>query len=401
MAISEAGTSMSDVLISLLVLTSLTLLIGSEFRDGHTTRTIFHLGVAGAILGAATSLKLTAAAFYIAFTCAVGVGRTTWRNRLAAVVAAGLGGVVGFFAVGGFWYVRMWRMFGNPFFPYYNAVFRSPDFESATSIFDQRFLPNSFLEALSYPFRWATSQQLTSELRFRDIRFAVIIILGFIALSARLFFVGRPSKAMRTAPGGGARLLTFCVIAFGLWMHVWSIQRYLVPLELLTGTAIVVLLLWCGLSRIVDGWAITATTGMIAIACVMTVKVPDWGHMAWTKNWYVVDTPAVGDRQSVYFLDLGPYAYVVPELGTRASAIGSLDGENQSTDDTIFLRHIRSLVDDMNNGVFFGISAGPLSEGFKQTIGRYGLAPDGECTTKPGRPMSLTWCTLVRTKPSQ
>ena len=239
MAISEVGTTFSDLLTSILVLGGLALLMRAEFQPGRAVSTSMWIVLAGALVGAAVSLKLTNAAFAIGLFAAAMVGWRSWSERLTAIAATCAGGCLGFALCGGFWYLRMWRTFGNPFFPYYNAIFRSPDYPSTASVFDGRYLPHSLLEALSYPFRWAIGGQATAELSSRDIRFAVLIVAGLVAFSARL--ARGPDASVQWTPAG-RRLVIFFLVAFCVWMYEWSIQRYIVMLELLLGPVLVLVL---------------------------------------------------------------------------------------------------------------------------------------------------------------
>ena len=128
MAISEIGTTFVDLLTSILVLGGLALLMRAEFPSGRVISTSIWIGLAGALVGAAVSLKLTNASFAIGLFAAATVGWKTWSEHLTAVAANCAVGCLGFALCGGFWYLRMWRLFHNPFFPYFNASFRSPDY---------------------------------------------------------------------------------------------------------------------------------------------------------------------------------------------------------------------------------------------------------------------------------
>ena len=396
MAISEIGTTFADLLTSLLVLGGLALLMRAEFQFGRTMSTSIWISLAGALVGAAVSLKLTNASFAIGLFGAAAVGWRNWSERFTAIVATCAGGCLGFAAFGG-WYLRMWRMFHNPFFPYYNAIFHSPDYPSTTSVFDASHLPHGALEALSYPFLWAFSEQATASLPSRDIRFAILIIAGLVALGVR--FAWGPDASRRWTPPG-QRLAMFFMISFCIWMYEWSIQRYIVVLELLLGPALVVALQWCGLGKLWRGFLLPCIFAIIAVACVVTMRAADWGHLAWAKTWYSVDVPSSVGERPVVFLDGEPLSYLVLELPQASTAIDVIAWEDlPAMGDTQFLRRIRDLLADPHNETLEAVAQGPLSDAFKKSIARYGLSPRGDCTTTTGRPFPLTWCPLIRTSP--
>jgi hypothetical protein len=391
MAISEFGTSMTDIVISLPVLAGLALLMNADFRQGPWA--IVGIVLAGGLLGGATSLKLTGASFAIGLAVAALIGWTSWRHRVLAFLATASGGAIGFAVAGGAWYLTMWRSFGNPVFPYFNTIFRSPDYPAAKPLFDEHFIPHGVLEALSYPFRWTQIQMTTSEASFRDMRFAVLIVLGAIALAMRLM-------RGRASPGGapaGRRLIAFIAVAFAIWLYLWSIQRYLIPLELLAGPAIVVLLQWCGLSQVTRRHALAATAAALAIVCAFTIRSPDWGHLGWRKTWYEVNVPPPEGADPIYFLAGEPLSYVVPSLPSDAAAIGVIPWENlPSWGDTVFLRRIHELLADPRQSPLWAVASGQPSDDFKTAIAAYGLRLAPPCVTTKGRPVPLTWCRLDR-----
>jgi hypothetical protein len=403
MTISEIGTTMSDLLVSLPILAGLALLMRADFGNRNAIRAALSIAVAGALLGASVSLKLTSASFAVAFAAAALVGWESWRSRLIAIVATALGGLVGAAAAGGFWYLRMWRMFHNPVLPFFNTIFKSPDYRTDASVFDDRFVPHGLLDALSYPFRWATTQHISSELDFRDGRFAILIVLGIAATAIRVALPGQAKGVSARLAPAGRRLITFCVVALCVWMYVWSIQRYIATLELLTGPAVLVLLQWIGLSRPRGGWALAAAAGGLAAVCVTTVRPTDWGHIAWGRTWFTVDIPPAKNGHPVYFLDGAPLSYIVPELQPGASVVEIIAWEDmRPTRDTVFTRRIKALLADPDNDVIRVIAAEPVSDSFRQTIAAYGLqVDDAGCQTTPGRPAPIIWCPINRVVPSQ
>jgi hypothetical protein len=401
MAMSELGTSMADLLISLPILAGIALLMQAEFRAGRAVWTIATIGLAGAFVGAAVSLKLTGASFALGLAAAALVGWTSWRPRIIALLATGLGGAIGFAACGGYWYLLMWRTFRNPVFPYYNTIFRSPDYQTAYPLFDAHYIPHSILEALRLPFFWVRTQTSTTEAPFRDIRFTLLIILGIAALAVRGALRRRASAPTLRPQPSGLRLITFMVVAFAFWMYEWSIQRYLVPLELLMGPAIVVVLQWTGFFDVVRGRALMAAGALGALVCVATVRSPDWGHIGWRQSWYEVHPPETSGEHPVYFLVQGPLSFTVPSLKPGATAVGVVNWEDMpGWGDTVFMRRIQELVTDPRNGPFWAVTADPIPDSFISRMQVYGLKLEGECQKTKGRPWPLTWCTLVRTTPA-
>jgi hypothetical protein len=273
-------------------------------------------------------------------------------------------------------------------------VFRSADYPRTASLFDEHFVPHTLLQALSYPFWWVRSQSMTSEITFRDIRFAVLILMALGVLGLRL--AQRRSQAGTTTPAG-RRLTVLFIVAFCLWLYEWSIQRYLVSLELLTGPMALVLLQWSGRFDLARGRSLALASAAVAAMSLLTVRVPDWGHARWPRSWYAVDMPQAAAAASVFILDGEALSYAVPELPPAASVIGIINWENISSwGDTVFARRIHALLNDQPPGAIWAIAGTPaLHESFIATIAGYGLKQVGPCQTRPGRPSALTWCPLA------
>ena len=178
MTLSEIGTSFADLLTAIPVLIGLVFLLPSGVQRWST---VF---IAGAFIGSAVGLKLTNATFAVGAVAMVLCGERPLRFALCF----GLGGAVGVGLCGGAWSFYLWQEFQNPFFPFYNKIFHSPAGPSwnAPRAVPYR-LPEGFVDALSYPFRWVFNGKTTAEAAFRDARFAVIMVLAGVNLCVAAF----------------------------------------------------------------------------------------------------------------------------------------------------------------------------------------------------------------------
>ena len=225
MTLSEVGTSFSDILTALPILAGCVLILSAgESNHGRYV-------LAGLLIGAAVGLKLTNAVYAIGAVAAVlAAGRP-----VMATLCLGIGGAAGALATGGAWSLMLWREFGNPVFPMFNAVFRSPELMAA-NIMDWQFLPRGLLDALAYPFYWLVGDNRSSEYPFRDARFAVATVLIVLGIGRGL--VTRTDIFTRR----DTQFLLFFGVSYAAWLAVFAIQRYAVVLELLCAPLIVLLI---------------------------------------------------------------------------------------------------------------------------------------------------------------
>ncbi len=155
-ALSEAGGTYIDLVTAVPVLGAYALLL----TRGRRLRGLTAGAAAGSLLGAATALKLTNGLFVLGVAGFALAGADSYRERARWLLACGAAAGLAFAAVGGGWYLQVWRHFGNPLFPFYNGIFHSPDAVIdddslvAGTLQDKRFLPRSVLALWRYPLYW-------------------------------------------------------------------------------------------------------------------------------------------------------------------------------------------------------------------------------------------------------
>ncbi len=222
-AVVEIGTTFGDVPVAALVVGGVWQALRGV-REGCWRRGCAWAGIA---CGLAFALKLTAVVFIPALLTAILVcGPGAWA-RLAGGAVFLMAAGVSFAALYGAWGWHLWVQYGDPFYPFLNNVFHSqwadPSFARAV-----KFLPRSAMQALFYPFYWLHGRAgVASETGVRDWHFALAYIaIISICLSRRL-----PDRPVTL-------LLVFVTTGFALWEALFSILRYALPLEVMTGATI-------------------------------------------------------------------------------------------------------------------------------------------------------------------
>ncbi|MYM92044.1 DUF2029 domain-containing protein, partial [Rugamonas sp. FT82W] len=232
---SQLGNSMGDNLTALSVLGALALAL----RHWDTLARVNGRGLAlallaGLVMGAGTGLKLTNATYALALCAALLVLPGGWWRALARAFVFGVGVLSGIALTAGHWFWRMWLEFGNPLYPQFNDIFHAP-LAAPLGIVDTHWLPQGWTEKLLWPVIFALHPERVTEIRMRLLLWPLLYV-GFIVLAvAALRAWRRPRAAAAPAPlSPQARfLLAFFVLAYLGWQALFSIYRYLVPLELL------------------------------------------------------------------------------------------------------------------------------------------------------------------------
>ena len=215
----QLGTSTHEIETAVLTMTAIYMLMRDKKR----------YFVSGLLLGAAAGFKLTAAVYCVSAGLTLILLYNTLDRPLKSIAVFALGGLVGFLAVDGFWMVRLWKLYGNPFFPFWNGVFKSPYYPEINYIDTLHLNGKTWIDHLLAPFLMAYQYKFTLNVPTRDPRMAVAFLVGASAL-----MICRKRRNERVVFGGVLALTSFAV-----WNVVSFNARFLIPVEQLAGILIV------------------------------------------------------------------------------------------------------------------------------------------------------------------
>jgi hypothetical protein len=368
------GVPNGDLQASIPVLAALLLAIyGADCARTDPLLALRWVTLSGLLAGLAVGLKLTMAVYGIALAA------TLFALPRGLLLRAGFrfagAGILGALASGGLHHLTMWQLFGNPTFPFANNLFQSP-YAPPLPFRDARFLPRDWVDWLFYPFEWAYdgTPGLVSEPTFRDIRIATAITLGALAvLTWLLSRRARSPHEARAAPGVRV-LVIFMIVAYLAWLFLFSIYRYLLPLELLSGVAIVLAI---GALAKRDAWPVVA--GAVAALCIATTIPLDWGHAPFNKRYIEVTAPPLGPDTLVVMVGRAPISYVIPFVDPGVRWISVMNNLISPDLDTLLARRGREIIES-HRGPTMALQAGVKDEEFAKVLAQLSLVPSsGDC----------------------
>jgi hypothetical protein len=294
--LSELGNTMGDNMTSLLVLAALYMLLKrwDQLRQWNAAA-VSAANASGFVMGLGTGLKLTNATFAVALCLAffMAPGSLWLRIRLAFVF--GVGTLAGIAVTAGWWFLKMWQTFGNPLFPQFNNIFHSP-LAVPQGVADTAHLPKTMLETLFWPMVFSFDFTRVSELVLHQTIWPIVYLL-FVGVCAYLLYLRMAKKGDGGTPVLAPRarfLLLFFAIAYLVWMKLFSIYRYLVPVELLAPLVVWILLqrvLAPATARRIGGWVLAFTT--LAVFPFVT-----WGHASWASKGFSAELPVFAQPAS-------------------------------------------------------------------------------------------------------
>lgn len=311
------ATTFHDNMVSLGVLGALVVVAGGlpGLLDGPAPRAFGRVALAGLLAGAAMGLKNPTVIYAVGLCLAfLALPARPWR-RLWLAFFFGIGVLGGLALFAGFWMAHLWHDYGNPVFPHMNHVFKSP-FAAISDYVNSSFFPASTVERLFFPFFFTFAPLKVGEVPFLDLRILILFVLVPVAAALALL-----AKAFRLRsepladPAASRFLLTAVAVTYALWVVMFCIYRYLVPLEILAPLAIVMA---AGLLPVARG-AKLAVAGVLLVLAQATMQPADWGRVPWSARWVEAEVPPIEAPEDTMVLMAGYWAisHVIPEFPAR------------------------------------------------------------------------------------
>jgi len=362
MSVSLIGTTMNDWYVAAFVMAALWLVV-RETGSGTSIRSLI---AASALVGAGAGFKLTGLVYCVGLLGGVLALDGTWPLRVRRALASGLAMAVAFALTAGPWMWIMAERYGNPLFPYYNDLFRSP-WADPVSFSATRFGPASPLEWLIFPFAllWKL-EGYVSEPEFRDARPAVLYALLLIWLAWRL--LRRTDARAPSEPGPWRFVGTFFVASFLAWALVYRIFRYLVPLELLSGAFIVYFVAMLAPPRRVVV-ALAATFLLVSVSA----KYPTWWRQKFSDHFLAVAMPPVKANALVVLVAPEPMSYVLPSFPADARFAGLVSNFNDPDRRNRLQETIAAAIRN-HTGTLYSLAVPPNGDVGTDALAKVGLA---------------------------
>ncbi|MGN0014080.1 MAG: hypothetical protein ACI37T_01525 [Candidatus Gastranaerophilaceae bacterium] len=333
--ILENGTTWNDLPICIMFFIVLLIFANYLFTEDSLKRTIW-LTAAGFILGMAVGLKSSAVLFLIGIIMSLIFlsptftgGGTSNHNKnkfeffkfnllktFKVIILFTIAVIVGYFITNGYWMYILYSKFQNPFFPYYNNIFKS-EYAPLLNFMDTRHLPHNIFERIFYPFFFMKFNYVI-EFDHIDYRYPLLYISIFIILTGNIFAALKKNsffskKLNEYVDVKFFNFLTLVLIfSYIQWVKSSGILRYILPIEFLCGIYFAIVLIYI---------AILAKNNRIAkiIAIIMlgvfltTTKNEEWWK---TRNLYVepngkkykfLEIPNLQLPDNAVVLELGGY----------------------------------------------------------------------------------------------
>jgi len=381
MALSEAGTTIVDLITAVPVLLAYLLLLTRDDESAPRHACL----AAGLLLGLAAGLKVTNMVFAIGAPAFLLAGPAHPRRRIASATELVLGGSVGFLVIAGWWHLALWRRFHNPVFPYFNDIFRSPDFPPL-AMRDKNFVTHSPWSMLTYPYYWLVGGSTTtirlspaSETDPKDARFAFALAGALVVLVLAPFRKRRLAVLARPETG----LLLACAIDYPVWLYAFGIHRYMVALEIMCGAVVLVLADW-----LCTGFWRARLLLVLVVLDLARVHVGSWQRLPWRDHWRTIaPTQLALEGTPLIFLTTGPTAFLALSLPDTARYVGLYCGDPNlcGPDDTTLTRQLKADLAADPPYSLYAVIPGSWGTHAEPGLAAYGLRLGAHC-----QPLAVT-----------
>lgn len=260
---------------------------------------------AGIVLGVGIGLKLTAAVFLVGSAAAWMLSALSYRRRFVMIGLFVLGVALGVLLSSGYWMWFLWSNHHNPFYPFWNAVFKSPSFP-AINWGDHRFHPQGWLQQWFFPFYFSWELQ-TLDAPFRDVRYLVLYVV-FVLFALKWVWQFITRSARQTVPTGVKWMFVFFISTYIVWQTYFSILRYVVTLEMLAPLTIYLVLVYLLTNhrlRII----MASLLFFFMTFCMMTAPMV---RMPWYQaDYFHVQMPAhiENTKEAIVLMPISAYAF--------------------------------------------------------------------------------------------
>jgi len=317
--ISLLGTTTNDSKMSLLVMAALYLLLKSILEIER--KQLLYTMLSALVIGLAVGFKLPAACYAVGLFAGLLFSRKWNKRHIFLCVVFGTFVLSGFLLANGYWMVFLYKNFQNPLYPYYNNIFHS----SFAPYISFNILPihstlHSFYQFLLLPFYLAVSRNTqTSEAVLQDMRLAVvffILMIFILKLCVDKYLLKKPFD-FDASNRCWFLVFTYFLVSYGVWLITFSVYRYALPLELVSGLLIVFMVK----TILKPEWRQEAFLTALFFILMGTTCYPDWGRIKFGKFYFEMSVPSLPPN-TIVMMTTHPLAYVIPFFPADTRFIG-------------------------------------------------------------------------------
>ena len=355
--VSELGNTMGDALLAPFVLGGV-FFASKALSEVSPSRSFL---LAGLLLGLASGLKFTFVPYFLAVILSFCLIRP---RKFLEIFPLLVGFVLGFLLSNGYWMWLLYKEYKNPFFPFFNQIFKSP-YILDISIKDDRWLPKGILDYILLPLRfWGLNPSKISELSFRT----PAVPLAFFFC---LFYVFRSLVSKKKSHVPLLFLSCFFFFSFFIWGWYFGYYRYAVILELLSP-----LLVFIAIFKLFrqNKRAQLLASSLFIMAILIFTQIPNWGRLDWSARDYFGVEPSAAfhlEKGLVFMTSYQAFSYIVPYFPESMRFVRLESSMNYLATD-LWWKKVRDII-YQHKGSFYLLCPSGETASAKNTLSAFGF----------------------------
>lgn len=265
-----------------------------------------YLILSGIALGLAFGIKLTAITGVVGLlTAFLMVNFKSIKNHWFRYLLFGASFIAVFVLIDGFWMLKMYHMFHNPIYPNFNHLFKATSDLNFSR--DTQYIPQGWKAWLFLPFcLMIKTANITDFSAIRDWHFAVTMVAIIFYFFNIIFSQTKVAGSVNNKQWK-MLLITF-IISYICWEYLFSIQRYTIFIEYMSGTIVVYIVLMFTSQKFMRNILLI----VVAILMTCTIKSANIGYAPLSAN--IKTLPNLQISNALVILDNGT-SYLAPMLG--------------------------------------------------------------------------------------
>ena len=224
---TQIGSSTNEVMVAAIDMWSIYFIL--RMVKYPELQTWYKWLLCGVLMGLALGLKQNS----ITVCCATGITLLCCfpyiKGTFKSIIIFALGGLIGYLIVNGWFMYQYWHLYGNPFFPFLNSIFKSP-YMYLFNYNDQACLPDWSAQTFKY-YLWKSTQPRNRCENFYsgDYRVNIYNTFAFITL-LWVVLTGKIKYVYKHYPLQTMAFLLFN-FSYCFWFFSFSVLRYMVFIE--------------------------------------------------------------------------------------------------------------------------------------------------------------------------
>lgn len=234
----QVGSCTNEIILSFINLSGLYFLLKN--LQSNSEQKLSNFIYAGLILGFAFGLKSVSITICVASGMSLIIGFKWLKNPLRDIAVFALCGLVGYLVANGWWMYKMYSLYDNPFFPFWNDIFKSA-YAHQNGISMSDFVPSwkqlAFCPYLTFGGMICNGAEADSDYRLQIGYTLAIIWLVYLIFSGKIKYHYKHNPMMFF-------FYSFLAIDYLLWAKIFSVQHYFIVVEMFIAVLIVMTLAW-------------------------------------------------------------------------------------------------------------------------------------------------------------